>query len=139
MGCCSRVFFLSVERFFGGGKEKEQGSIRLACSTILTMILVWVAWVFFRSTGVQQAFGIVVSMFNIFNFSLVDIQSIPLIIVPVVMLVLLHETYIFFKLKIGLHFKAFDLPWVQALVTALLLAICLFYRGQGNAFIYFQF
>jgi hypothetical protein len=109
-------------------------------STLTTFVLVCIASVFFRSSGIQQGFGIVKALIDPRRISLRELHDVPLYILLVMTLVFLREGFVFIQQKAGYKPPAFFYhPVVQSLTVAFMFSVCLFYRGEGNAFIYFQF
>jgi surface polysaccharide O-acyltransferase-like enzyme len=102
--------------------------------------LVCIASVFFRASGVRQGAGIVKALIDPRRFSLSEIHAVPLFILIVLAGALIREAYVFAQQKTGYKPPALlNHPVMQSFVVALMFFICLFYRGEGNAFIYFQF
>jgi alginate O-acetyltransferase complex protein AlgI len=135
------ALFLSVERLFGKA-DRARGEMSLpavAVSVTLTMVFVWVGWVFFRAESIGQAFEILQVMFDPRSFTLADLGPISRPVSLVLLLFVGRELYVFLREKTNLAVPSGDGPVAQAVSTALLLVVCVFYRGKGDAFIYFQF
>jgi alginate O-acetyltransferase complex protein AlgI len=110
--------------------------LRRGVVTVLILAQVWVAWVFFRADSTAQAIGIVKTMFSFSGGSSQSLQQ-----------------YLFF-LAIGVVYEVYMCiqpevenaaaptrwgGWLEPARMAFLLSCCIFLRGPGNAFIYFQF
>jgi D-alanyl-lipoteichoic acid acyltransferase DltB (MBOAT superfamily) len=133
------AFFLSIERI-------TQWPIRLGRNPwgrSIALILVWVqvfcAWVFFRAESIHQALQILKTMlqFNLIRgFHTDDIMRIGMIYLAVGFGIEIYHFY-------GANLKQWMSPQVFKLVevvsVALLILACVFLRGNGMQFIYFQF
>jgi alginate O-acetyltransferase complex protein AlgI len=102
----------------------------------LTLVQVWVGWVFFRATTLSQAFAIIRTLFSFSGQGTLGLSS---------------NEYFFFSLAaasgltplIG-RTAAKTLPspayrWATIVAVALLLTACIYLRGPAKAFVYFQF
>jgi alginate O-acetyltransferase complex protein AlgI len=134
------AFFLSIERYFRWPDKLMKHKIGPFLSTTFTLTTVWFAWVFFRSQSIDQAWTIIGHMlaFNFSTFQVVDT-------VLFAKATLITFFWVLFELHQGLGRPG--LPRIpQNLIQyanegrlAFMLAACLFLRGPGSAFIYFQF
>ncbi len=112
-------------------------------ATTLVMVQVWVSWVFFRAGTFDQAVTILQRMFS-FQGGLDTVSSIMggLNLVNLVVLVgamVLRESYFYYGLNDRVLLGS---PWKQRLENlflALVIVACVYLRGPGGAFIYFQF
>ena len=100
-------------------------------STGFVFFQVLVAWVFFRANDFNQAFEILTQMFSFkgemnFYFS-THIRAI-------FVLSALWEAIYFFKINEKKYPKFLELPFIILVIIA-----CIFFRGPGSEFIYFQF
>lgn len=133
------AFFLSMERIFFP-EHRSKNIYFIALSTLSTFLLVCIASVFFRSSSVRHGAGIVKALIDPRRFSFQEIHTVPALILFVIAAVFVRESYVFVQQKGGFKPPALqNHPVMQALVVALMFTTCLFYRGEGNAFIYFQF
>ncbi len=108
--------------------------------TVIVLGLTLITWVFFRAESIGQAAAIVASMFNITNW---DTGALSLVldrkIVLVSAILIIREAYVYANLqtirlpKIGFGGGA------GAFSTACLIVACVFFRGPGTAFIYYQY
>jgi len=129
--------FLSIERFFR--KYRKETLMHTIAFTGLTQLVVAIAWVFFRSDSITKSTNIVATLFNPTQFRSEEILAIPKLVILCLLALIIRETYIFAKQKCGFSPQLVSHPLTQALIAAALLVFCMFYRGPGNAFIYFQF
>ncbi|AIE86625.1 MBOAT family O-acyltransferase [Fimbriimonas ginsengisoli] len=131
--------YLTVERFTDWPKKlaTKPGGKHLAA--VLVFGLVTIAWVFFRSNSTHQAFSIVATMLNPLRMSLAPLKAVD------------PSTYFFLLLAIAMVLNSY-FGWLRNLYAnnstvrnlrpvfvALLIMVCIFWRGPGGAFIYFQF
>lgn len=131
------ALMLSIERLTNWNKGfKFKGSTIILI--LLTFMQVCIAWVYFRATSWQQANEIVMQLFSFEGSSLKfwdeyydHIVFLELAIV-IELVILLRRTYL------GLYtfYRRYNLDfWLVAM--ALVMAV--FFRGDGQQFIYFQF
>lgn len=118
---------------------------RIPCGSYLglglTFCIVTLSWVFFRAPTLQQAGQITWSMFDFANF---DVASLP-VQLPSRKAILLAG--LFAAIEIGLHFiPRLAHPVViearyrfEPVLVGVLMTMCVFLRGPGDRFIYFQF
>lgn len=133
------AFYLSMERLFFP-THRSKNILFILMSTITTFFFVCIASVFFRASGFHQGAGIVKALIDPRRISLRELHDVPSYVLFVITLIFLREGYEFLQQKAGYQPPAvLRSPVVQAFVVAFMFFICLFYRGVGNAFIYFQF
>jgi len=133
----------SLERVTNWPKKvKSLPGGRFLASFIL-LVQVWVTWVFFRAGTFEQAMDILGSMFS-FQGGIEGLVSqlggIKILNLFVIISIAALREFWFFM---GLHEKEF-LPVKlrihgQTATLAALIVICVFFRGPGSQFIYFQF
>lgn len=133
------ALYMSLERiFFPDHRSKHM--LYLVGSTLTTFLLTCIASVFFRASSVRHGAGIVKALIDPRRFSLNEIHTVPGFILFVLVCVLLREAYAFVQQKAGYKPPYFMYsPGFQSFIIAMMFVVCLFYRGEGNAFIYFQF
>jgi D-alanyl-lipoteichoic acid acyltransferase DltB (MBOAT superfamily) len=130
--------FLSVERISKWPRKLgESMAGKLSCH-ILVLMQVWVAWVFFRAESLSQAVEILTIMFNITKIDLGPIIALGEIPMFFLAMGIMREVYIHSKLKKNLE------AWrgrglLEPVLVSMMLAACVYLRGPGSAFIYFQF
>ena len=134
------ALYLSVERLTRWPKRLGNipGGKHLAGLTVFVLVLL--AWVFFRAQSFGQA---LTNLGRMFDFTHADLAAVRELIHPKALLVtgvmVLRQLYVY----LGLHESKWARSrWAAAarpVGVAVLLVLCLFMRGPGTAFIYFQF
>lgn len=130
------AFFLSLERIFDWPKYLRKNIITRFLLIVIIIIQVWVAWVFFRANGITQAVEIIRVMFSFnsfgnFTFSFNEVFFISIGI--------LREIWIYHKLRKDMFYPRRFSRVVDVILLSVLIVACIFLRGQGSEFIYFQF
>lgn len=128
--------FLKVERVTDWPRRvlSIRGGRHLA--TILTLAQVWVGWVFFRAETMTDALVILKAMFT-FSGGSFPLSPVALTVLTVATL---RELYFYFRLDGAVFPASLRLRRVlQPVVLALMIVACVYLRGRGNEFIYFQF
>lgn len=128
--------FLSIERItkIHHRLKKKRGGVIL--SHIIVLCQVWIAWVFFRAESADQAFAIIKRMFS-FSGELVlssDVNGLLFLA-----LIVLREWYAGLELNYRRWLPQGWIKYSEMLIIALVLLACVYLRGEGNVFIYFQF
>jgi alginate O-acetyltransferase complex protein AlgI len=136
------AFYLSVERVTAWPKRvmATLGAMgTIACATLVT-VQVLVAWVFFRAETPGKAFEILRIMFSFNSFDISQIKLFPnsRIIVACLVLGCLREAYLFGREKLDLPAPV-ESRRLEAILLIAGIMLCVFFRGPGSAFIYFQF
>ncbi len=111
---------------------------RIAVSIVL-LAQIWVAWVVFVSPSLGRALEIIGTLFNFRLLNFWPIWTISEIALVAMSVSILREAYFFLKLD--------QLAWMHRrwraqldpAVVGLMIAGCIYLRGPGSAFIYFQF
>ncbi len=106
---------------------------------LFTLMMVLVAWVFFRAENIGQALHVVGMMFNVRTFALSDIGLLNDRAVLFTLLFLASELRFLIRIPWPAWTPAQFGTRLQPAWTALVLAACVYLRGPGGAFIYFQF
>ena len=109
-------------------------------SAILIFIMVLVSWVFFRAQSFSQAQMILLQLINISNFNLGLAKALisgKAILLTLIMIT--RQLYVYFGLDNHQWNDSKLVIAIQPVVVGLLLVGCIFLRGPGSAFIYFQF
>ena len=149
------AFYLSLERVTKWPERllRLPGGRHLA--VLFTLFLVLIAWVFFRCgtlkpegdltqhfTQLGRACGILQQLFNVTHLGLKPARKLLRGAVgAVVAIVVARHVWCHFRLDE----KVFAWPSPRAqrvleqVVLALMIVACVFFRGQGSVFIYFQF
>lgn len=101
------------------------------------LVQVWVAWVFFRAESLAQARAILRAMFSMQRVDLSDLARLS----PLVFLALgvAYEAGLWGLVDRALARTGRARRVIEPALLAALLAACVFLRGPGGAFIYFQF
>ena len=131
------ALFLSIERLTYWPERLANRVGGRFVSAVITLVLVLFSWVFFRANHIEQAVSIVWQMLDLSTFSWTDLQTFNSRAVVFTGLFLLAELRYVVKWP----------DWTPAPVasrwqpvwTALILVSCVYLRGPGGAFIYFQF
>jgi alginate O-acetyltransferase complex protein AlgI len=107
----------------------------------LVLVQVWVAWVFFRAPSVGKAFAIVSSMFASARFDLIDLTVYggyePLLFLGLAMAIEWTPN-LSGRTKTAPDARS-ERPRFRPLLAAIMIVACVYLRGPGSAFIYFQF
>ena len=115
---------------------------RYLASTLL-LIQVWVTWVFFRANTLEQAASIVGSLFSFHGGTdglMYDLGGVKLMNIGVIVAIAALREFWFF-----MHWNEREFlpqairPPVQTAAMAAIIVACVFFRGPGSQFIYFQF
>ena len=127
------AFFASTERFTHWPQKLGRSSVARFAAWFLVSVQVLVAWVFFRAESMNQAMDILRVMFSFqgpFSFGW------GLDVTIFISIMILRE--LFAALHLDDKFKGKH-PVVEMIFYAILIAIIVFFRGEGSQFIYFQF
>lgn len=132
--------YLSIERATNWPKKLAQVPGGRHLSTALVLMMVVVAWVPFRAHSFAQTWSILSTMLNLTNLNIGAVRE--LIhwrdLLPVAVMVV-HHLYVYVGLdRIRMPEWRFH-PVLQPAVLAAAVWACVFLRGPGEAFIYFQF
>jgi len=130
------AFFLSLERIFKWPDYLTKSSFARIILLLLIVIQVWVAWVFFRAETFSQAIEILKIMFS-FNSKVRT--SIGLNEIFFLLLAVGREVWVYHGFN---KEKLYPVSWrkpMEVIIISLMIAACIFMRGQGSEFIYFQF
>ena len=133
------AFYISLERItrWPSHLKKLPGGILL--SIIITNILVLIGWVFFRAEGITDAFQIIGNMFSFAgNGDFVMNKEIRNGIIWIVVSLLI-ELVTYFRFKPHLLMPPRYRRLADMIYVLILLLSCIYLRGEGNVFIYFQF
>ena len=125
--------FSSIERITKWPDRLNKLFLTPIVSWFIVTVQVLVAWVFFRANSFQQAIEILKIMFS-FNKPVSFNWGLNGSVFVVIMLV----RELFVAIKLNEKFKL-DKPVIEMLFYAVLIAVIIFFRGEGSEFIYFQF
>lgn len=134
------ALFLSIERLTQWPKRLNQIQGGGVVAIVVTLMGVLVAWVFFRAQSVGQAAGIVGLMFDPRTFDLASIRA-NLHWRELLLVALMAARHIQCHPGWGrVQWPQVELPRIwQPVTVAVFVWACVFLRGPGSAFIYFQF
>ena len=133
------ALYISVERITSWSKRLQSVPFGSVLSWIFVIIQVWVAWVFFRAETLDQAVSIVSIMFNPALFTMPDFPQPFVPALFVLIPAILSELFFFMKLDQKLGESNIIVKAAQPVFVSIMLVGCIFLRGPGSAFIYFQF
>ena len=133
------AFYISIERLTRWPERIGALPLGRHVCWLLVLLQVWIAWVFFRAETLEQALGILASMFNPSLFVLPDLAAPFQPALVVLVLAGLGELFFYFRLNTIAAEDSLLLRFAKPLFLALLLVACIYLRGPGSAFIYFQF
>jgi D-alanyl-lipoteichoic acid acyltransferase DltB (MBOAT superfamily) len=130
------AFFTCVERFTKWPRLVNKLPFGRLVSSILLLTQVWVAWVFFRAESLTQALNILKIMFSFSDGSSVSLgwdADFFLCIAVLIELGIYFQLGAFFKSRLNFHRR------FEPVLLSILIMVCVFFRGPGSEFIYFQF
>ena len=135
-------FCLSTERLTGWTKRLAKVPLGRHFATLAVFLLTTIAWVFFRAENFGQAVSILAAMFNLANWnSAVVGELIDNNAVNVLLIIVARQLYFHFRLD-SHPLATSKAKWrkvLEPVVMALLILTCVYMRGSGAKFIYFQF
>lgn len=129
------AFFLSIERMLKWPEKLGRSVALKSVALILVSVQVLVAWVFFRATNTAHALAICREMFTPGPFVLLGHPYALLVLGSVILweMVICARRDLFVRIAARLSSR-----WQLVQVVTMGLC-CVFLRGQGGDFIYFQF
>jgi len=132
------AFYYSVEQITRLPKRLSKIKGGRLLSTIIVLILLWISWIFFRASSLNQAMEIMGIMLNPFNTADFEIERFTIIIGIILFVAILREilAYIGFD-KMIKQYKYYEI--LETVLVAFALVGSVFLRGTGQVFIYFQF
>jgi alginate O-acetyltransferase complex protein AlgI len=125
-----------LERFVLFPLKLQDYKILQFLSWILVILEVWIGWVFFRSNSFSQAWDIISKMFAFdggWEIGLDVDQKFFLI------LALMPELLYFIKTKVVFINNRIPSKTMEVIFYSALFLMCIYMRGPGANFIYFQF
>jgi D-alanyl-lipoteichoic acid acyltransferase DltB (MBOAT superfamily) len=138
--------FLCFERVIKKSKISESTLwnntvIKIGLS-LLTFIMVCIAWVFFRSADLSKAFGIISSMFGAHSFQIngdmyIRKEDFLTVAITAISMFIIHWNLR--NTSIENLFAKLPLPVKSIIITILAYCIIISFGGEDRAFIYFQF
>jgi alginate O-acetyltransferase complex protein AlgI len=139
-GC--HALFLSMERLTRWPERLRGVTGGRLAATALVLAQVWVGWVFFRAESAAQAVRILRTMFS-FSGGPASVRaemggSDALAVVLLILAAASREAWIWLGLGRPPLPERLRAP-VETVAPSLMIAACVYLRGPGSAFIYFQF
>ncbi|MBN2135184.1 MAG: MBOAT family protein [Acidobacteria bacterium] len=133
------AFYISVEQVTRWPKKVKKLPGGRYLAALIVVILVWIAWVFFRAKNLGQAVGIIGMMFDFSKFYLNPNTIYSVFVFLLIALVILREIFFLMKADNWKFFQSKFYLSIEPIIITLMIAACIFIRGPGSAFIYFQF
>ncbi len=132
------ALFLSLERLSNWPKRLSGVGGALGLGVVLVLLQVWFAWVFFRAESLGQAVEIVSTMLDVTSFDFAPVLALG------------YQVFVFLALGIGTEIywgvrarprgsTARAAGLLEPAFVSALIVSCVFLRGPGSDFIYFQF
>lgn len=130
------AWFLSVERITKWPKLLK-GIVggRMLVSLFL-IVQVWVAWVFFRAESLDQALYVVKTMFNFGGALDFGLRHNSMIFLAAA---IVGELFVYLRLNEKQLIPSMWQSRLKPVLWALVIVACIYLRGPGSEFIYFQF
>lgn len=132
------AFFFSIEQLTRWPKKFKRTGIGKGLSTIVTVIAVWIAWVFFRSYTIQQAVGILGKMFHSVLRTDFQIPKFTILVAIPLFIAVIMEFISFYKLNDKMKSWG-SYKYIEIIAVALALVAVIYLRGKTQTFVYFQF
>lgn len=133
------AFYLTLERLTQWPKHLSHWRGGRLLSTGIVFILVLIAWIFFRAHSTPQALEILEILLR-FDFSSGEtFVKLYLFELGLLGLISIRHALFFFHLERSRWWRHRFIQKLQPLFLACLITACVFLRGPGKAFIYFQF
>lgn len=133
------AFYLSLERITGFDRWSKKGGYRTIVAVLFVFLACSLAWIFFRSKNVHQSAHIIDQLFS-FTSTYKGTYSIAYQNTLIFLSVIISAEILWLS---GLRAQKFittkNYLWIELLYLAILINGCLFLRGPGEQFIYFQF
>jgi len=136
------AFYLSVERLTNWPKKLCSLRGGRGVCAVLIFVMVLISWVFFRAESFSQAGTVLARLFDFAHvrLSFSDVRSV-LTIKALLLTVLMMARQVYIHL--GFHTSSWSRSGLvvaaRPVLVSLLIVTCVFFRGPGAAFIYFQF
>jgi len=129
---------LTLERVFRPPDWLARFRLTVVVAFVLTLVQVLVTWVFFRAENIGQAIAVVGTMFNPMAIHRWELRRVTEIL-PFLAILAAWELKVFSEVKFGLGLSAAWRQRLEPVVLGLFFLACLYFRGSGTEFIYFQF
>ena len=106
---------------------------------LFTLYLVGLGWVFFRAQTISDAFWIAGRMLDVFHLGLAELGRFNDKVWVWSAVLILRELYVGLGMQESAWGKHRAWRTLEPVMLALMLLACIFLRGDGSAFVYFQF
>ncbi len=116
-------------------KSRFLPSLSEARQILVTFLQVLIAWVFFRAANINDAIHYVAGMFDLSNMSAIENYKTKYLIL---ILFLLAWEWSFREKEHGLHISSWPMTW-RWLTYSFFIWLILYFMGEEQEFIYFQF
>lgn len=136
------ALYLSLERLTKWPKRLKRIPGGKYLAMFIVYILTLIAWVFFRAENLPQAIAILCSLADLANPGLSEVAVHLRRHARAIFLCLLMMAWhvrIVWGFRVDRWFSPAAYRKLQTLYVAILIVMCIFLRGPGGAFIYFQF
>lgn len=130
------ALFLSIERILKWPTHNFPNQFYRFAGWFIVTLQVLVAWVFFRANSVQHALDILKVMFSFKGNWFIGWEFNGTVFI---MIILLREILVYTGIESKIKWKGTTGFYVEMIWYALLIALTIFFRGNGSEFIYFQF
>ncbi len=132
------AFYVQTERMTGWPKKLAKVAGGRYLSSAIVLFEVWIAWVFFRATSMGQAFEIIGIMLNPMKLGALHLRMIDKLAIFWLAVGIARELTFYFRWDALFHHPFYE-HYVEPVKLAAMLTACVYLRGVGSAFIYFQF
>jgi alginate O-acetyltransferase complex protein AlgI len=133
------AFYVSLEKLTSWPQRLHRVPGGKLLSWLLVILMVWIGWVFFRAQTFEQAWEILVVMFNPTLLTFPDLPLLFAVAAGALALGAANEVIHRFSLERLYKPNKFSVRVLEPVYIALVLVACIYLRGPGSAFIYFQF
>jgi D-alanyl-lipoteichoic acid acyltransferase DltB (MBOAT superfamily) len=110
-------------------------SVKEVFQIVITFALTTIAWVFFRSETVKEAYFFILKMFNYKAYGFPEVDLKPFIYITI----LLFVEWIQRKKTHGLEISNIKYTFIRWIIYLLFFVLILFFGASSDSFIYFQF
>jgi len=133
------AFYISIERMTRWPRLLKRIPGGALLSILITNVLVLIGWVFFRADSFGDAFKILTDMFSWGGDAAFVINNEIRNGMVWLVVSLIIELITYFRIKPHLYLPQSMRRISDMVYVLLMLLACIYLRGEGNVFIYFQF
>lgn len=133
------AFYLALERVLKLDKLFSGTAVKRIFGVFVVFFCVAIAWVFFRAKNVQQAFDVISKLFSFSHSYSGDLTFEYLNARMILIYAIIVEMFFVLNIKLKSKVNTSVYTVYEIIVLALFIVACLFFRGPGEQFIYFQF